>query len=176
VANSVVGIQGDVQGFLLYGPTISLEMGSKVAFVIRGRAVSAGLIPHVLASSDEDTLELSWGAGAGLHFYTGDKANRQGLYVGFSGEYIAVDTREGDDDWGDQDIHYLTKMAVMAFDIGYRWVFEGGATLGLGGIIGYAKGLGAETTNLTSEVPDGYRADDSDRFVPLLVVELGHTL
>lgn len=174
-ADSMVGVQADVGGFLMEGPSVSVEVGNRVAFVGRVRALALGALRHVTAGNNK-VSPTEYGAGASLRFYTGSDAHRQGFYVGPTVEYISTEETEGDDSLPTGvTIEYRTKAIVGGVDLGYRWVLANRMTLGLGGILGYYHPLEKKTV-ITGGYASGWRNEAKDMVVPLLVAELGFAL
>ncbi|MEK7703419.1 MAG: hypothetical protein AAB426_00560 [Myxococcota bacterium] len=179
VRDSSVGVQADVGGFVLYGPSVSLEFGSRAAFLVRARAIALGAVRRLTAGNNTVSAG-DFGLGAGMRFYTGTQANREGFYLGPTAEYASTSEQEGDDLPTGVTVRYVTKAIILGADGGYRWVFPSGTTLGVGVIVGLYHPLSAETqttgdTTYLSSWGD-YTNDASDAADVLATVELGFAL
>jgi hypothetical protein len=175
VKDSMVGLQLDLGGALFYGPSVALEVGSRAAFEVHVRSVALGLVRRLIAGNNS-VSGTDFGLGGALRFYFGKKANRQGLFVGGAAEYISASEEEGDQlPTGTSKVTYDTTALVMGANVGYRWVFAGGATLGLGGTVGYYHVLDKSTKYVGRTLSDWYN-EASDMPVGLLSLEVGFNL
>lgn len=177
VADSMVGLNVDVGGLLFYGPSIDLEVGTRFAVYAEVRAIGFGLVRWAIAgetNGEHNSVGATdYGLGAGFRYYFGNKANRQGLYVGGLVEYISTDSIANSED---PKYIYHTVDLLLGATVGYRWVFKSGMTLGAGGAVGFVKVLEASSylEGSGAPLPSGYRNDAADGVGGLLTLEVGY--
>jgi hypothetical protein len=156
-------------GFMQFGPIINAEFGITESLVLNThlRFPSAGILTWVQKSHDDGLESLSGIAiGGGVISFFGQ--NQHKPYVGGLLEYHTLKTlyAEGESwEWEGMD-NYI----VLAMNGGYRFRFEGGFFINVGGYLG--AGVGATKWEYTD--PAGYGGEtggtDSDVF-PFLMAE-----
>jgi hypothetical protein len=179
VADSMVGLHLDLGGVVFYGPALALEVGGNFAGYVELRAIGLGFMRWVIAGDTDGEHNsvgtTDYGLGAGFRYYLGQQANRQGLYVGAFGEYIDTSSIAKSKD---PAYIYHTAEMLIAGSVGYRWVFAGGMTLGVGGALGFAHVLdkSAHYDGSSAPLPSDYTNTASDTVGALLTWELGFAL
>jgi len=173
LADSWVGIQADIGGFLCYGPAIDVEVGTHFAVFADLRAVGLGALRYAVAGDTDgvhNSVKLTdLGVGAGARYYFGHKANREGLYVGGLLEFVNTDSLSN---YSGSSADYHTQDLLMAANAGYRWVFPSRMTLGLGAVAGLLHVLSATS----SDDANGYYNTTADSVGGLLTLEIGVAL
>jgi hypothetical protein len=128
-------------GFGFFGPTLALELGSRLTGYAKVRGFSLGYLSHTMfveEGSDSELRAGSWGAGLGGRYYFFDQKRFAGPYAGLSAEYLYV----GFESEPRKQL-YHNRFAVLGADAGYRWRF-GSFLVGVGAMLGYAMVLGDE--------------------------------
>jgi|HubBroStandDraft_1064217.scaffolds.fasta_scaffold04364_5 hypothetical protein len=133
----------DPLGFLLFGPTIGVELGhGKISGTVYGRWFSGGLLSQslFLNSSEKESFDFSYGAGVRGRYYFG--GGLSGPHVGAAIEYLH--TRVNDPvDLIATNSSYL----VPEIEGGYRFPF-GAFFVGGAAAVGYAFEIGSSVDNL----------------------------
>lgn len=121
-------------GFAQFGPNVEVHasVGRMSTVAVGMRIVSFGLIPHVIADADDESLRFTWTATAAWMFYPGNNAPR-GWFVG---PRLEVGQGRSTADNGDT---YESSLMIGAAEFGYRWVWPSGFTLSLGGQSGVVR-------------------------------------
>ncbi len=125
-----VGFYANALGLLQFGLSPTIEVGDHLAVNGRVLIFNTGVLPYVIAG--DDTLHLSIGAGPGIRYYFGGSGSMRGFYLG-TAALLGI--------WEEQyqqEELYKTKLLICAGELGYRWVFGSGFTLGFGGTFGAA--------------------------------------
>jgi len=178
VAGSLVGIQVDVGGFVFYGPAVSVEVGSHLAFGVEARAVGFGAVTQATAGQNTTSSASDFGVGATVRYYFGQMAHREGLYLGGAVEYVSVTNNYKG---SIVTVEWPAKELLMGVNAGYRWVFPNRMTLGTGLVAGYMHVLSATSVfpageDAQSLLQNGYGNGTSDGPGGLLTMELGYAL
>lgn len=154
-------VQINPLGFLQFGPNLEVEFPvSPMLSIAPGfRIATLGLIPHLIAAADDESLGLSWTASLAAHLYP-DGQGLQGFYVG---PRFEAGRGSSSDDFADYDSTILVGVA----DFGYRWVYDSGFHLT----------FGAQTGGFLSswEGSDGTSGDEGYIFF-MLVLGVGMAL
>ena len=156
-SQSDFGVTVDAFGFLLFGPTIVLEVGQQSSFRFIGRMMTMGLVSHAALAPDEfDTLEAGTSFGVGYRMFSDKEHARRGMYWGIDLEYMMIETI-----YDNSDLEYaVTESEVLTgiFHFGYRWVTEDmifGDLFGIGLWLAYAQPQSVKSTD------DAYDDEDS---------------
>ena len=123
-----VGLYANALGLLQFGLSPTVEFGNHLAVSGRALLFNTGALSYLIVG--DNTLHLSFGAGPGIRYYFGGSGSMRGFYMGTAAVYVA---------WEEQykeATSYKTKLLVLVGEVGYRWVFGGGFTLGFGGTFG----------------------------------------
>lgn len=112
-------------GLLQFGPTFELQRAVSPTIAINGsvRAVTAGLLPHLMASADNDALGLAWTVGGSVLAYPA--RDLRGWYVG-----PRVEWGKANSDLG------TSTLLTYTGEFGYRFRRPSGFTYAFGGMIG----------------------------------------
>jgi hypothetical protein len=168
-ADKTTSVYVNSLGLLQFGLAPTIEFGSKLAVNARVHLFNTGVLPYVLAG--EDTLNFSWGLGAGLRGYSGQGGNLRGGYWGVQALYVSWS-----ETWKEK-ILYETKAVALLAEGGYRWVYPSGFTLGVGIVAGPAPILDASTKAVNGyTLYPGDKNDASTMFIGFLTVDLGFML
>lgn len=142
----------DPLGFLLFGPTLSAEVGfDQYSVVAYGRWLNAGLLARALFESSTDKFTFSPGAGLKGRYYFTERL--VGTHVGVAVELLKTRTENHTD-------HVATKNTVLVpeAEIGYRRTY---GKLFVGGTLGI--GYAAQISNSVENIEGGSNAN---RFEP----------
>jgi hypothetical protein len=114
-------------GFAQFGPNLEVQpiIGRVMGVALGVRVPYLGLIPHLMASEDNGSLGFIWMATAAVVFYPGQQAPR-GWYVG---PRFEIGSGTSEDDYG----HYKDTPLMAGIDFGYRWMWQSGFNLSVGG-------------------------------------------
>jgi len=168
---SIVGLTAELAGVLIYGPTVTVDIGGPFVVFGRVRMVNAGLVANAMAISTDDSLTFSYGLGGGLRYYMSSRGNRQGFYIGAAAEYLSIESKEGDGRYS-YDIFYPTTAVVGVMESGYRWRFGDSFIMGVGGQVGYFGVLNADTKT-TGSPAASYKNSTESMMLLLPNFELG---
>ena len=174
--NSDLGVTVDAFGLLLFGPTISLEMGEQASLRLLYRGLSMGAVSHVaLAPEDGDSLDGGLSFGVGYRKYNDREYARRGLYWGVDLEYMVIETS-----YSESGSSFSTTSDVLTslLHFGYRWVSEDmliGDLFGVGLWLAYAVPLeSSQTFSDNTDWPESYtELDNESRVYGGISMELG---
>ena len=178
-AESMVGVYSDLGGLLFFGPSIDVEAGSHLAVYGELRALGFGLLRYGMAGDTDgvhnSTSATDIGVGAGVRYYFGHKANRQGLYAGGFGEYVNVNSVAHEKT---PAFVFHTAELLFAASVGYRWVFPGGVTWGVGAALGFAHVVdrSSHLVGSSESLPSNYANTASDGPGGMLTLEIGYAI
>lgn len=112
-------------GLLQFGPTFELQRAVSPTIAVTGsvRAVTAGLLAHLMASADNDALGLAWTVGGSVLAYPA--RDLRGWYVGPRLEWGKANTDAG-----------TSTLLVYTGEFGYRFRRPSGFTYAFGGMVG----------------------------------------
>jgi hypothetical protein len=157
----------DPLGFLLFGPTLGVEVGSdKVSGTLYGRWFNVGLLSQALFLNKPQSFDFSYGLGLkGRYYFWGALS---GPHVGAGVEYLSSRV----DDPGNLIVtssHYLVPQVEGGYRLGLGAFYVGGAAA-----LGYAFDLSSSVENL----PGGMNASlfqvvSASKFYGSASLELG---
>ena len=151
-------------GFLLFGPSVTLELGKHSPLRFMGRWMKLGALTSViLAGESGESFEFGASVGVGYRKFNDRKNARRGLYWGFDVEYMVLETQ-----YEENGSMFATDSTALTgiLHFGYRWVSDNmliGDLFGLGLWLAYAQPLSIEHRLFDSyDWPSSYLEKDFD--------------
>jgi hypothetical protein len=112
-------------GFLQFGPTVEYQQLVAPNIAVMGliRLTSFGLIPRLIAASEDDALDLGGNIGGAALFYPGKSG------IGwFVGPHLEIGSSPSRD--------YTASVHAYATEFGYRWIKPSNLTMSFGAASG----------------------------------------
>jgi hypothetical protein len=148
-----VGLLFNPIGVIQFGPILEVEfkVGPSTVIGPHARFLGMGILYHAVADYDEASLS---DFGVGIHFkqFFGSSSGPHRFFIGAIAEYGWGNGTDFDDEWNStlgeyEDSEYELTYIGIATNLGYRWRFQSGFFLSLGGIIGFSRELEDKRTS-----------------------------
>jgi hypothetical protein len=131
----------DPLGFLLFGPRIGVDAGSKhLTGGVYGRWLSPGLLGQSLFLEEGGSFAFSYGIGTRVRYYLGE--GQRGFHAGAGAEYLRTRTENAA-----TRLAAISGYLVPQAEIGYRLAFDR-FYAGAAALVGYAARLSSTVENL----------------------------
>ena len=158
----------DPLGFLLFGPTLGVELGAnRLSATLYGRWLNAGVLAKSLFLEGADSFAFSYGAGLRGRYFLQD--NLQGPHVGLGLEFVhsTVDNATA-------VVSTKSSYLVPMLEGGYRLPLSSSFYLGGAAAVGYAFQLSSKVENLPGGSSAGlYVAQDRSTIYGSAALEIG---
>jgi len=158
----------DPLGFLLFGPTLGVEVGAnRLSATLYGRWLNAGVLAKSMFLEGADSFAFSYGAGLRGRYFL--RENLQGPHLGLGLEFVHSTV-----DNAPSLLSTKSSYLVPMFEGGYRLPLSSSFYLGGAAALGYAFQLSSSVENLPGGSDAGlYAVKDRSTFYGSASLEAG---